>query len=92
MQRNLIFIENQRQRNLKNFMYERVKITQLCLTLYEPMDCTVHRILQTRILELVAFPFSRVSSQTRNQTHVYHIAGGFFTSWATREAQERVDN
>ena len=48
----------------------------------------VHGILQARILEWVAFPFSRESSQPRDQTQVSHIAGGFFTSWATREAQE----
>ena len=36
----------------------------------------------------VAFPFSRGSSQPRDRTQVSHIAGGFFTSWATREAQE----
>ena len=41
-----------------------------------------------RILEWVAFPFSRGSSQPRDQTHVFRIAGGFFASWATREAQE----
>ena len=39
-----------------------------------------------RILEWVAYPFSRGSSQTRNWTEVSCIAGGFFTSWATREA------
>ena len=47
-----------------------------------------HEILQARILKRVAFPFSRGSSQPRDQTQVSHIAGGFFTSWATREAQE----
>jgi len=52
------------------------------------MDYRVHGILQARILEWVAFPFSRVSSQLRDQTQVSHIAGGFFTSGATREAQE----
>ena len=52
------------------------------------MDYTVHGILQARILEWVAFPFSRGSSQPRNRTQVSHSAGGFFTSWATREAQE----
>ena len=52
------------------------------------MDYTVHEILPARILEWVAFPFSRVSSQSRDQTQVSHIAGRFFTSWATREAQE----
>ena len=39
-------------------------------------------------LEWVTFPFSRESSQPRDWTQVSHIAGGFFTSWATREAQE----
>ena len=43
-------------------------------------------ILQARILEWVAFPFSRGSSQPRDQTQVSCIAGRFFTSWATREA------
>ena len=47
------------------------------------MDYTVHGILQARILEWVAFPFSRGSSQARDQTQVSHIAGGFFPSWAT---------
>ena len=56
--------------------------------LCNPMDYTVHGILQARILEWVAFPFSRGSSQARNRTQVFHIAGRFFTSWATREAQE----
>ena len=52
------------------------------------MDYTGHGILQARIMELVAIPFSRGSSQSRDQTQVSHIAGGFFTGWATREAQE----
>ena len=50
------------------------------------MDC-VHGILQARILEWVAFPFSRGSSQPRDRTQVSPITGRFFTSWATREAQ-----
>ena len=54
----------------------------------DPMDYTVHGILQTRTLEWVAFPFSRGSSQPRDQTQVSCIAARFFTSWATREAQE----
>jgi len=66
----------------------KVKVTQSCPTLYNPMDYRVQGILQARILEWVAFPFSRGSSQPRDQTQVSHIAGGFFTSWATREAQE----
>ena len=43
-------------------------------------------ILQARILEWVAVPFSRGSSQPRDQNQVSRIAGVFFTSWATREA------
>ena len=45
-------------------------------------------ILQARILEWVAVPSSRGSSQPRDRTQVSLIAGGFFTVWATREAQE----
>ena len=52
------------------------------------MHYTVHGILQARILEWEAFPFSRGSFQPRDQTQVSLIAGRFFTSWATREAQE----
>ena len=48
-----------------------------------------HGILQARILDWVAFHFSRGSSQPRDWTQVSHIAGRFFTSWATREAQPR---
>ena len=51
---------------------------------------TVHGILQARILELVAFPFSRGSSQPRGWTQVSHIAGRFFTNWAIREAQRKL--
>ena len=64
----------------------KLKVAQLCLTLCDPMDYTVHGILQARILEWVAFPFSRGSSQPRDQTQVSHIAGKFLTSQATREA------
>ena len=64
----------------------KVKVSQSCLTLWDPMDSTVHGILQAGILKWVAFPFSRRSSQTRDRTQVSCIAGGFFTSWATREA------
>ena len=38
-----------------------------------------------RILEWIAYPFSRVSPRPRNRTRVSYVAGGFFTSWATRE-------
>ena len=49
---------------------------------------TVLGILQARILEWVAVPFSRGSSQHRSPTQVSRIAGRFFASWATRKAQE----
>ena len=57
----------------------------VCLTL---CNLIVHGVLQARILEWVAFPFSRGSSQPRDWTLVSHIAGEFFTSWTTREAPE----
>ena len=41
-----------------------------------------------RILEWVAYPFSRGSSQPRNRTRICHIAGGFFTNWAIKEASQ----
>ena len=50
------------------------------------MDYTVHEILQARILDWVAFSFSRGSSQPRDWTQISRIAGGFFANWATREA------
>ena len=57
---------------------------------YGPMDCSlpgssVHGTLQARILEQVAISYSRGSSQPRDRTPVFCIAGRFFTVWATRE-------
>ena len=62
----------------------KVKVTQSCLTLCDPMDCSVagssvHGIFQTRILEWVAVAFSKGSSQPRDQTQVSCISGEFFT-------------
>ena len=70
----------------------KVKGAQPYLTLCDPIDCSspgssVHGILQAIILEWVAVPFSMAPSQPRDQTQVSSIAGRFFTSWATREAQ-----
>ena len=62
-------------------------------TLCDPMDYTVHGILQASILEWVAYPFSRGSSRPRNWARVSCIAGRFFTSWANREAlRSRLNN
>ena len=72
---------------------KRVSVTPSCPTLYDPRDCSpggssVHGILQARILESVAIPFSRGSSWSRDWTWVSHIAGRFFTIWASKEAHK----
>ena len=61
----------------------KVKATQSCLTLFDSMDCSppgfsVRGTLQAGILEWVAIPFSKGSSQPRDLTQVSRIAGGFF--------------
>ena len=56
----------------------KLKVAQSCPTLCDLMDYTVHGLLQARILEWIAFPFSRGSSQPRDQTQVSRIAGRFF--------------
>ena len=61
------------------------EVAQSCLTLLDPMDCSLpgssfHGIFQARVLEWVAFSFSRGSSQPRDRTHASCIAGGFFTA------------
>ena len=58
----------------------KVKVAQSSPTICDPMDYTIHGIHQTRILEWVAVPFSRGSSQPRGRTQVSHFAGRFFTS------------
>ena len=59
-----------------------VKAAQSCPTLCDPIDYTVHGILQARILQwVVAFPFSRGSSQPRARTQVFCIAGIFLSDW-----------
>ena len=70
------------------YKLSEVKVAQSCPSSCDPMDYTVHGILQARIPEGVAFPFSKGSSQSKNQTQVSRIAGRFFTTCATREAQE----
>ena len=68
-----------------------VLIAQSCPTLCDPMDysssgSSVHGILQARMLEWIAIPFSRGSSQPRDWIQVSCIIVRFFTIWATREA------
>ena len=75
---------------LGRFIWDARLVAQSCLTLCGPMDCSlpgssVHRIFQAKILEWVAISYSRGSSQPRDQTRASHIAGRWFTFWATRE-------
>ena len=70
------------ERSLKN---RKVVVAQLCPTLYELMDCSppgssVSGIVQAGILEWVAIPFSRGSSQPRDRTRVSCTTGRFFSS------------
>ena len=75
-----------------------VLVSQLCLILCNPMDCSppgssAHGILQARILEWVAMPFSRGSSRPRNQTCIVSLSlllweAGSFTTNATWEASK----
>ena len=78
----------ERKRHLPIYPESEMKVIQSCPTLCDPIDYTVHGILQARILEWVAVPFSRGSSQPRDWTQVSSIASRFLTSWATRKAAE----
>ena len=69
---------------LFSLLKRKMLVAQLCPTLCHPMDCSppgpsVHGIHQARVLERVAMPFSRGSSQSRDQTQVSFIAGRFST-------------
>ena len=81
----MLFILSCNWFNCLHLSLDRVKVAPSRLTLCNPMDYTVHGILQARILEWVAIPFSRGSCQPRDWTQVSRIVGGFFTCWATRE-------
>ena len=70
-------------------------VTQPCLALCNPIDCSlpgssVHGESPGKVLEWVAMPSSRGSSQPRDRTQVSHIAGRFFTIWATRESHKSI--
>ena len=66
--------------------WSEVRVTQSCLILCDPLDCTVHGILQARILEWVAYRFSRGSSQPRDQDllSICHLSGplNFCMAWS----------
>ena len=66
-------------------LWEKVKLESHVQLFVTPQTIyTGHGILQARMLEWVAFPFSKGYSLPRDRMQVYHTAGGFFTSWATR--------
>ena len=77
--------------NHNDYVKWRSEVVQSCLTLCDPMACSlpgssVHGIFQARILEWVAICFSRGSSGPRDWTSVSRIVGRCFTVWATRGA------
>ena len=72
-----------------------VLVAQFCWTLCDPTDCgppgsSVRGILHATILEWIAIPFSRGSSQSRNRTWVSCIAGRFFSVWATGKIPRKL--
>ena len=76
---------------VKDHMCMHAKSLQSCPTLCSHVNCSppgfsVHDTLQARILEWVAMPSSRGSSQPRDWIQVSSFTGEFFTIWATREA------
>ena len=80
------------QKWMTKLVNRKLLVAHLCPTLCNPMDCSlpgssVRGILQARILEWVAIFFFKESSQPIDWTWVSCIVGGFFTIWATREAQ-----
>ena len=75
------------------FVENESVVTQSCLILCNPVDCnppvsSVHGILQARIQEWVAIPFSRDLPDLGIEPGSPALTGGFFTVWATREAHE----
>ena len=83
------------QKSACDFLFKIIalslKVAQLRPTLCDPMDyshpsSSVHGVLLARILEFVAIPFSRRCSRPKDWTQVSHIAGRFFTVWATRKS------
>ena len=72
-----------------------VLVSQSCLILCDPMDCSppgssVHGILQAKIVEWVAIPFSRVSSQPRNRTQVSNIAASLFYHLSHQRSPKQI--
>ena len=74
------------------YLKMKVLVVQLCLTLFDPGDCSlpgpsVHGIFQARHWSGLPFLSPGGFSRPRDRTWVSHIADRFFNIWATREAQ-----
>ena len=87
-----LFVGNRLYSASMTFSVFQVLLAQSRPTLGDSMDCSpqgssLHGVLQVKILEWVAAPFSSGSSWPRDWALVSCIAGGFFTNWATRELQ-----
>ena len=85
-----------RQFQLVPCAWVHFRLLPSCLTFCHSIDCSpsgssMLGILQAKILECVAIPSSRGSSQPRDWTHVFCIASEFSTVWTTREAQEILE-
>ena len=78
------------------FFLVKVLVAQSCIQLWDPMDCSlpdssVLGILRARILEWVAIPFSKGSSRPSRRSQISHLAGRFFTIWATQDLGRPVN-
>ena len=77
-------------------MKSESEVAQWCLTLCDPMDCSlpgssVHGIFQARVLEWISTSFSRGSSQPRDRTWISHIVDRRFTVWVTRASRGMIN-
>ena len=81
--------------NISHDLCMCAKSLQSCLTLCDPMNCSlpgscVHGILQARRLEWVAMPFSRGPSRTRDQTYVSYVS--YIGTWVLSQIVKMVKN
>ena len=91
-----IFLDKGNMREIFKIKHSSERNAQSCLTLCDPIDCSLsgsslQGILQPRILQWVVISFSRGSSKLRDWTQASHIPGRRFNLWATREAQEKLE-
>ena len=75
---------------IKTIYLVKLQVTQSCLTLCDPMDYTVHGILQARILGVSSLSLLQGIFPTQESNWGLLHCGGFFTNWVTREAQDGV--